>query len=415
MLIGGARTGCTNPLLFLGPAAQQSYQTRSCLIIYKLINFLLAPLILPLLVYSLVKEQESIKDLLKGKSIDISLEKLVGQKMKYCKSVQQALLSFKQHELALEMFIQIFIQLVMLMLNNTETATNTGLQAVFNKESAAEDCEDPFLDIFSLAVSGKWLGPTGFLVFSIFLTFISIVKTQIKIIKLGKNGFLPFTAKTVLAVKVFLSSVLRIIVFFFYFTPFLGLLNLLAHWKADQIPFTDIEFQNKSYTYWDQDNNNTSTVPFNKLHLTFPGSEPPHYSHYTVLRLGQAYLVFWLVLAVQLVVVLLTKQWLSQPFRQAGLGSKLLHGLHCLNIPDIFQDWDKQDFLNNEETLLIRRNSMMRDVRHWFPQNGHLLPVEMLRKRRQVVLREMGATQLFNWLFNMILLTPIYIAGIQIF
>ena len=132
MLTGGARTGCTNPLLFLGPAAQESYQTRSCLIIYKLINFLLAPLILPLLVYSLVKEQESIKDLLKGKSIDISLEKLVGQKMKYCKSVQQALLSFKQHELALEMFIQIFIQLVMLMLNNTETATNTGLQAVFN-------------------------------------------------------------------------------------------------------------------------------------------------------------------------------------------------------------------------------------------------------------------------------------------
>ena len=115
------------------------------------------------------------------------------------------------------------------MLNNTKTATHTGLEAVFNKEAAVEDHQDPLIYTLSLVVSGKWLGATGFLVVSILLSFISIVTTHLKIVKLSKDGFLPFTAKIVLAFKVFLAAVLRIAIFFFYFAPFLGLLNLLAH------------------------------------------------------------------------------------------------------------------------------------------------------------------------------------------
>ena len=232
------------------------------------------------------------------------------------------------------------------------------------------------------------MGATGFLVVSILLSFISIVTTHLKIVKLSKDGFLPFTAKIVLAFKVFLAAVLRIAIFFFYFAPFLGLLNLLAHWQADQTPFANPLFQNKSYTYWDLTDNTTKTVPFKKLHLTYPGSEPPHYSHYTVLGLGQAYLVFWAVLGAQLVVVLLTKQRLSQQFRQAGLGSKLLHSLLCLNIPDIHQDWDKQE-------------------------EGEIKTVEMFRERREEVITEKAVTQIIHCLFNLILLSPIIVTGIH--
>merc|ERR1719397_2112638 len=336
--------------------------------------------------------------------------KIVDQKMDFCSIVDQTLLFFKQVEFALEMFVQILIQLLMLMLNNTKTATNTGLEAVFNQETAVENHEDTIIYSFSQIKSGKWLGPTGFLVVSILLTFISIVTTHLKIIKLSKGGFLPFTAKIVLALKVLLASILRITVFFSYFAPFLGLPNLLAHWKADQIPFVDTEFQNMTYDYWSIVDNSTKTVLFTKLH---PGSEPPHYSHYTVLGLGQAYLVFWTVLAVQLVVVLITKQWFSQQFRQAGLGSKLLHGLHCLNIPDIHTDWDENRAEKRNE-VFSSRNLRMRETASWFPQNGPLAPLDMLRKRRREVVRELAATQLVNCIFNLLLLTPIIVTGMNI-
>ena len=98
-------------------------------------------------------------------------QKITEQKMDFCKAVDQSLLFFKQTEFALEMFVQILIQLLMLMLNNTKTATNTGLEAVFNKETAVENHEDPIIYFFSQITSGKWLGPTGFLVASILLTF----------------------------------------------------------------------------------------------------------------------------------------------------------------------------------------------------------------------------------------------------
>ena len=129
-----------------------------------------------------------------------------------------------------------------------------------------------------------------------------------------------------------------------------------------------------------------------------------------MLGLGQAYLVFWAVLAVQLVVVLLTKQWFSQQFRQAGLGSKLLHGLHCLNIPDIHTDWD-EDRAETRNEVISSRNIRMRETASWFLQNGPLAPLDMLRKRRREVVREMAATQLVNCVFNLLLLTPIIVTG----
>ena len=87
-------------------------------------------------------------------------------------------------------------------------------------------------------------------------------------------------------------------------------------------------------------------------------------------------------------VVLLTKQRLSQQFRQAGLGSKLLHSLLCLNIPDIHQDWDKQE-------------------------EGEIKTVEMFRERREEVITEKAVTQIIHCLFNLILLSPIIVTGIR--
>ena len=263
------------------------------------------------------------------------------------------------------MYVQITIQVVMLMLNYTKTPTNTGLQSVFNVP------DDTFFN------------RNIFLFFSILVSFSTAALAYIKMVKLDKNGFLGFLGTLVIGIRILLATFIRIGVFVFFFAPFLGLMGLLAHWQADQIPFSDKAFEDTTYNYWRLEDNSTRNVSFSQLHLHYKGSEPPHYSHYTGLGLGQAYLVFWAGLAAQFLLVLATKQWLSPAFRQAGLGSRILHGFLSLNIADTFGDWDSETLGSAEE----------------------------YRARAGEVAREMAGAVTLHCLANLVLITPIWYTG----
>ena len=253
------------------------------------------------------------------------------------------------------------------MLNHTKTPTNTGLQSVFN---VPED---------------TYINRNVFLIFSILVSFSTAALAYIKMVRLDKNGFLGFLGTVIIGVRILLATFIRIGVFVFYFAPFLGLMGLLAHWLADQIPFSDPSFRDKTYNYyWSlEDTKSTRNVSFSQLHLHYKGSEPPHYSHYTGLGLGQAYLVFWAGLAVQFLLVLATKQWLSRAFRRAGLGSRILHGFLSLNIADTFGDWDSETLGSAEE----------------------------YRARAGEVAREMAGAETLHCLTNLMLIVPIWYTG----
>ena len=117
------------------------------------------------------------------------------------------------------------------MLNYTKTPTNTGLQSVFNV---------PVETFFNRNV---------FLFFSILVSFSTAALAYLKMVKLDKNGFLGFLGTVVIGVRILLATFIRIGVFVFFFAPFLGLMGLLAHWRADQIPFSDPQFQGNIYNY----------------------------------------------------------------------------------------------------------------------------------------------------------------------
>ena len=168
-------------------------------------------------------------------------------------SVNRSLLEFKKYEFAFEVFVQITIQLIMLMLNYTKTGTQTGLQAVFKTDAEY-----------------SWIDPTTFLTLSILWSFSSSVFTYLKMAQLEKDDFLPMKGKIIIAIRVLISSIIRIMTFFFYFAPFLGLMNLLAHWKADQIKYSDVQMQNSTFEYWSASQNETYIIPFSKLHY-YPG------------------------------------------------------------------------------------------------------------------------------------------------
>ena len=135
------------------------------------------------------------------------------------------------------------------MLNYTKTPTNTGLQSVFKVPDDA------------------FISRNIFLIFSILVSFSTAALAYIKMVKLDKNGFLGFLGTLIIGVRILLATFIRIGVFIFYFAPFLGLMGLLAHWRADQIPFSDPAFQNKTYTFWSLEDKRARNVSFGALHL----------------------------------------------------------------------------------------------------------------------------------------------------
>ena len=100
----------------------------------------------------------------------------------------------------------------------------------------------------------------------------------------------------------------RIICIIAYFAPFLGLLNCLAHWKADQL-------------------------------LQRGASE---YTDYTGIALGPAFIIFVVMMVLQSVIIFCVKMHMSEGFCEAVWSCKLQHVVEVLNMPgniQVFFNW----------------------------------------------------------------------------
>ena len=140
-------------------------------------------------------------------------------------------------------------------------------------------------------------------------------------------------AKGALGLRAFLFSTSRIFALVAFFAQFLGLMDCLAHWKAQQKPL-DPELlekvSNSSNAYWDRDT-------FQSLYKTLSSSE---FTEYTVLSLREA---FSLLIGSSFLVgllIFLVKRKMSSDFREASCASQLQHVAEAVNFPDAFVDWD---------------------------------------------------------------------------
>ena len=140
-------------------------------------------------------------------------------------------------------------------------------------------------------------------------------------------------AKGALGLRAFLFSTSRIFALVAFFAPFLGLMDCLAHWKAQQKPL-DPELlekvSNSSNAYWDRDT-------FQSLYKTLSSSE---FTEYTVLSLREA---FSLLIGSSFLVgllIFLVKRKMNSDFGEAGCASQFHHVSVAVNFPDAFVDWD---------------------------------------------------------------------------
>ena len=120
-------------------------------------------------------------------------------------------------------------QILLLLYATSATRTTGGLETVFKQSSFMGINMDPII-VLGLSIA---------------ITFKSCISIHLKVIKTEKV-FVPFTSKIFIVLWGFFASARRILSIVIFFVPSLGLLNVLYHIKAEQIPFTIWKDYNKT-------------------------------------------------------------------------------------------------------------------------------------------------------------------------
>ena len=121
------------------------------------------------------------------------------------------------------MFYQIALQIVLILLTLTGTATVGGLEAFFQQESK---------DVFGILLS-----PTTVIVISVLWSLKTGILLHAKLLSMEK-GLFGFKAKCITCLWGLVASVRRVLGIVAFFIPCLGLMDLLWHFHGEQYPFS---------------------------------------------------------------------------------------------------------------------------------------------------------------------------------
>ena len=269
------------------------------------------------------------------------------------------------------MILQVTIQILVLLLNRTDTPTTRGLETIF------DDGE-------------KIYTTTIFLILSILWSLFSSIKMHTNLTILEK-GFCPITSKLVSLAWATFATLRRFLSLVALFIPSMGLFSLLHHFEWDQVPFSVRQKYAKRFTvspddkirlyglgetiYWSDLDRFDYTDP---AHPT-----PPTYSTYTLLSLQNTFIALIILSILQFISIFAVKIWISKDFRkECHWTNKGIHVLENLNFASPFADWDDGDF------SILEYKERARDVR-----------------------KEMIMTQAVNFLASVTMLVPIWFAG----
>ena len=283
----------------------------------------------------------------------------------------------------IEVFYQVGLQIILLLLTLTETATVGGLEAFFKQNSKV--------------LFGIYFSPKTIIIVSVVWSLKTAILLHVEIISIEK-GFFGFKAKTMAFLWGLVASVRRVLGIVAFFSPCLGLMNLLWHWHGEQFPFDARKAQvmwlgitpspnEKIELYWMS--GERLWADYDRWNYTDPTTpKAPVYTLYTGLSAKMTLIAFFLLLSLHILTVTLVKLCTSEEFRSRDWSSfqKIIHVICNINIPSPFQDWDVGDF-----------------------------SVEEHRRRHRRTEREMGCLFIVNTVFSLVLLGPLWYTGQKCF
>ena len=239
----------------------------------------------------------------------------------------------------METLYQVALQIVLLFFTQTNTPTTGGLESFFAKKT--------FL--------GLEIDPTWILVIFVGLSLKSCIFQHIKAVS-AEKGFFGLKAKLAVFAWAVFATIRKVASIVCFFTPSLGLFNLLHHWQAENTPFkvrldqartnsSLNDFQNAKVNLY----NMTQEVAWSSLdrwsYQDPQQPSPPPVSIYTFLSLHDTFLAYVCVFFLHILALLIVKMLFSEDFREGNnYLKKITHLLQTCNIPMPYKDWDAGKF-----------------------------------------------------------------------
>ena len=366
LLISSLQLAINNPGLIFNSKRKDKWSVR----LMRVGVFVLSPLIPVLLNVANENVEEDIREESKNSEGSSQLQELMEKK----KTIKVELAKFTKVDLGIELITQISLQLLLVLLNETETPTTGGLEVLFEQANA-------------LGLKGSTL-----IILTTLWSFKTCILLQRKVMKTEK-GFFPFTSTLVIVFWSAVAAARRIMAIIVWFLPSLGLFSILIHWKAEQIPFAvrmeaaqdnimtsgdiiELNGMRRNVSWTDIDRwEYNSTNPENNV--------APHYSLYTGLALGESFGVFLALLALQMITITVVKVLNIKNIKKERLFDVFTHIIENLNFPFPYKDWD----VENQST------------------------VDEYKQKLKEVNIEMGWSFGFNIFFNVLMFMPYWWTG----
>ena len=282
-------------------------------------------------------------------------------------------------ELGLETILQSCLQLTLLFYAISETRTTEGLSAIFGKQVEKE--------IFGKQLEKEWTLTLLFL--STIWSFISNVLSHIGGLSSKRRHF-PAMSKIVVALYSFFSITTRVMAIVIFFSPSLGLFNLLQHWKGEQVqwhpalmetflsnktvtfeglspiqvgsifktdrygfPSKELSFnatflervKDKSFTIAGElQFGNSSQIKWSKIDHSqryINGTVIfPDYTLYTGFKLKTFFFIFIAISVFHVMIICLVKCCFAKGFWKFNLLEKFIHCLESSHLPYNAEEWD---------------------------------------------------------------------------
>ena len=267
--------------------------------------------------------------------------------------------------------MQVTLQVLILMLSQTETATTGGLVTIFKQK---------FLGIDATTI--LWI--------SVSWSLLSCARMHTKLIALEK-GFCKFSSQFFIFVWGTFATLRRVFSIIAMFIPSMGLFSILHHWRWEQVPFrVRLEYAKRGFLQPDDKiglygvNKTIDWSDLDRWNYTDPQDpQPPPLTLYTLMSLKDTLAAGAILLAVNFLALVIVKLLTSPEFRSRGnIVNKLIHILENINYATPYEDWDVGDY-----------------------------SIDQFRVRFQATCREMLATFAVNILCTVTMLVPLWHTG----
>ena len=213
MLITSVQIAMLNPGLPFGLNGVSPGYKRKTIQVFLMVSFPITPLLLRLQHQIMLKKRENTLEM--QHEWDISEFSELTSLLLQMEEQRRKMVKI---DMAFEISNQMFINILLVLFAISETRTETAFEYLFNQEGEE--------DIFGISNFTIFIAST---VVS-FLSFLSFFTS-------AHASYWPSKSKLVVGVYGTMNLSLRLFAMILYFTPSLGLLNILRHYQAERVPF----------------------------------------------------------------------------------------------------------------------------------------------------------------------------------